>query len=137
MRTRRGASAVEFGLALPVLIYLALASVEYGWFLFVRTQAAHAAREGCRLGGTAQMSAVPSPATLASTRTLAVLDEYGFTLGDVTVTTAYSDLTGDAAGTSDTLTVRVDVQYQPIAAGFVPTPAGMTVSMAMMVQGAT
>lgn len=83
------------------------------------------------------MSAIPSPASLASARTLAVLTEYGFAPGDVTVTTAYSDLTGDAAGTSDTLTVRVDVQYQAIPAGFVPTPAGMSVSMAMMVQGAT
>lgn len=137
MRTRNGASAVEFGLSLPILVYLALASVEYGWFLFVRTQAAQAAREGCRIGATAQMDATPSPAALASARSLAVLNEYGFTPGDVTVTTSYSDLTGDAAGKSDTLTVQIDVVYQPIAAGFVPAPSGMTVSMAMMVQGAT
>jgi Flp pilus assembly protein TadG len=134
VRGTRGATAVEFALTLPVVAYLALAGVEYGWFLYLRAEAVQAAREGCRYAATVELSHSPPPASLADTRTREALTEYGFNEDDVTVSTAYSDLTGDAAGTNDTLTVNVSVVYRPLAGGLVPAPSGMAVSMAMMLQ---
>lgn len=137
MRSRRGASAIELAMVLPLLVYVAMGTVEYSWFLYQRTQVVHAVREGVRLAAVSELDASPAPDTLATARTADVLDERGFAAGDVTIGTSYLDLTGDGAGTPDTLTLNVTVVYQPIAAGLVPTPASMTVSMSMMLQGAT
>lgn len=137
VRLRRGASAVEFALALSVLIFLMMATVEYAWLLFQRTQAVHAVREGCRYGATVAYGASPSPDSLAAARTKASLVEYSFDADDVTITTTYADLTLDAAGTMDTLRVEAVLVYRPLMGGLVPTPGGFSVSMSSMLQDAT
>lgn len=136
MQRRRGASAIEFAMALPLLVYVAMGTLEYSWFLYQRTQVVHAVREGVRLAAVSEVGDSPAPDTLASARTADVLDERGFASGDITIVTSYLDLTGDGAATADTLNLVATVVYQPIAGGLVPTPASMTVSMSMMLQGA-
>lgn len=48
MRRQSGAAAVEFALVLPILIILVLGIVEFGYFFFLNSAAAGAAREGAR-----------------------------------------------------------------------------------------
>ncbi len=136
MRSRRGASAIEFAMVLPLLVYVAMGTLEYSWFLYQRTQVVHAVREGVRLAAVSEVDDSPAPDALAAARAADVLDERGFASGDVTLATSYLDLTGDVAGTLDTLTLNATVVYQPIAGGLVPTPASMAVTMSMMLQGA-
>lgn len=136
MRSRRGASAIELALVMPLLVYVAMGTLEYSWFLYQRTQVVHAVREGVRLAAVSTIEASPAPDTLAAARTADVLDERGFAAGDVTLATSYRDLTGDAADALDTLTLSATVAYQPVGGGLVPTPTSMAVSMSMMLQDA-
>lgn len=46
---KRGSSAVEFALALPVFIILVIGIVEFGWYFFVQHTLQFATREGLRL----------------------------------------------------------------------------------------
>jgi hypothetical protein len=47
---RRGQGIVEFALAAPVFVILLFGIVEFSWFVFVSTNASHAAHEGARRG---------------------------------------------------------------------------------------
>jgi hypothetical protein len=52
---KRGSSAVEFALALPVFLILVIGIIEFGWYFFVQHTLQFATREGMRLalvGGT-------------------------------------------------------------------------------------
>jgi len=46
---KRGSSAVEFALALPVFIILVIGIIEFGWYFFVQHTLQFATREGMRL----------------------------------------------------------------------------------------
>jgi hypothetical protein len=48
-RWKRGSSAVEFALALPVFILLVIGIIEFGWYFFVQHTLQYATREGMRL----------------------------------------------------------------------------------------
>jgi Flp pilus assembly protein TadG len=48
-RWKRGSSAVEFALALPVFIILVIGIIEFGWYFFVQHTLQFATREGMRL----------------------------------------------------------------------------------------
>ena len=46
---KRGASAVEFALALPIFIILVIGIIEFGWYFFMQHTLQFATREGMRL----------------------------------------------------------------------------------------
>ena len=48
-RWKRGSSAVEFALALPVFFLLVIGIIEFGWYFFVQHTLQYATREGMRL----------------------------------------------------------------------------------------
>lgn len=47
---RRGASAVEFALLLPVFLAIVFGSADVGWFMWSRASAILAVHDGCRAG---------------------------------------------------------------------------------------
>lgn len=49
-RDRRGASALEFALLLPVFVVLLTATIDLGWLFYQRSAIASAAALGCRAG---------------------------------------------------------------------------------------
>ncbi|MBM4364609.1 MAG: pilus assembly protein [Deltaproteobacteria bacterium] len=132
--SRRGVAAVEFGLWLPVISVILLAIVEYGWLLYRRSEVTRAVREGVRYAVVMPQTSVPDPITLAETRCETVLTDLNFDLSAATIAGSYSDITGDAAGTPDTLTLDVQVPYAEVTGGLVPTPPFIAVSMSMMLQ---
>jgi len=53
-RCRRGASAIEFALTLPVFLLFMFGTMDYGWYFFKLATVTHATQEGCRAGAVAR-----------------------------------------------------------------------------------
>ena len=51
-RRRRGASAIEFALMMPVISLLVFGAMDLSWFISTRYDVQRAAREGARIGST-------------------------------------------------------------------------------------
>jgi len=60
LRNRRGQSLVEFTLALPVAVFLILATVEMGQHFYTRITVRHAVQEAGRYASTGQTQIDPS-----------------------------------------------------------------------------
>ena len=131
---REGVAAIEFALLTPVIVLIVMGIIEYGWLLYRRSEATRAVREGIRYAVVMPQTNVPDPITLAETRCEDVLTQLNFDLTDATIEATAIDLTGDVNGVLDTLTLTLSMPYRPITGGLVPTPAGMQVSMSMMLQ---
>lgn len=131
---REGVAAIEFALLTPVLVLIIMGIVEYGWLLYRRSEATRAVREGIRYAVVMPQTNVPDPITLAESRCQEVLQQLNFDLSDAIIEATATDITGDADGVLDTLTLTLSMPYRPITGGLVPTPAGMSVSMSMMMQ---
>lgn len=54
VKSERGASALEFGLVIPVLIFMLFGIVEFGVLFQNKLALTHAAREGARMAATGQ-----------------------------------------------------------------------------------
>lgn len=98
---RRGNAVLEAALVVPILLYLAFGTVEFGYFYYVKNNVQGAAREGVR-------AAIPPGATntdvttaISSQMTAAGLQASGYT-----VTTNPSNVSGLAPGTTVTVTVQ-------------------------------
>lgn len=98
---RRGNAVLEAALVVPILLYLAFGTVEFGYFFYVKNNVQGAAREGVR-------AAIPPGATntdvttaISSQMTAAGLQGSGYT-----VTTTPSNVSGLAPGTTVTVTVQ-------------------------------
>jgi len=131
MKYRRGASAIEFALTLPVIVVVLAGILEYGWYLFQLSNVVHALRDGTRIGVTVPRADETGAAARAETHARTVLDGLGVPCTDgggciVTATIA-------ASGDVDTLTMAVEVDYEPIV-GLLPTPSQLHGTFTMMVQ---
>jgi len=98
---RRGNAVIEAALVLPILLYLAFGTVEFGYFYYVKNNLQGAAREGVR-------AAIPPGATntdvnnaISSQMTAAGLQSSGYT-----VTTTPANISGLSAGSSVTVNVQ-------------------------------
>lgn len=98
---RRGNAVLEAALVVPILLYLAFGTVEFGYFFYVKNNVQGAAREGVR-------AAIPPGATntdvtsaISSQMTAAGLQSSGYT-----VTTTPSNISGLAPGTTVTVNVQ-------------------------------
>jgi len=127
---RRGAAAVEFALTLPLYLVLIGAVFEYGWYLNQLTSVVHSAREGVRYAVTIDQD--DNPETEAVNQTTAVLEGLGIDCSGG----ASCSITGttSTAGSVDTLTVNVSVEYDPIAAGLIPSPPTLQTSFTMALE---
>jgi len=98
---RRGNAVLEAALVVPILLYLAFGTVEFGYFFYVKNNIQGAAREGVR-------AAIPPGATnsdvtsaISSQMTAAGLQSSGYV-----VTTTPSNISGLAPGTTVTVNVQ-------------------------------
>jgi Flp pilus assembly protein TadG len=119
---RRGGTLIEAAIILPVIISLAMGSVQYGYAFYVKHALQQAASAGCRV------AAMPgSTNTSVSTAVTNHLTAAGFSSLNATVTTTPSSLTGVSQGTYVTVTVtaswsNVNVNTLPQGmGGFSPT----------------
>ncbi len=114
MRRRRGASALETALVLPLLLAVLFGVIDWAWYLFQDAGMVVAARRGTRL--VAGLGASEGPEAVATAEVIAWLDAFAVdgTAADVDVV-----IVPDAGEGTVTITVAVD--YDPLV-GWVPVP---------------
>ena len=105
VRTRRGASTVEFALLLPFLLLILFAILEYAWVGLSQTTLQHAVSQGAFAASRAREAAGEVPENFARTFVkeaywLGAVDD-----GDVEVT---------RLGATDTLPERIEVTVQSL-----------------------
>ena len=132
MQRRRGASAVEFALTVPVLLGLLGGIIEYGNLLSAYQAVANIAHDAAARGATFDQdddAANPTAALEAQAVSTAVelMTAYGIA-GDSTNVTTQVD-----AGTLLTLTVTVNVSYAPLFS-LVPSPSTLERSHTIALQ---
>jgi Flp pilus assembly protein TadG len=100
---RRGASVLEMCLALPVLVMLSLGAVDYGNYFFLKNTFQGAAQAGVR-------AAIPAAATNANVTTVInnMMGAAGVPSSKYTVTFSPSNVSGQAAGTTITITITAN-----------------------------
>jgi Flp pilus assembly protein TadG len=86
---QRGAAAVEFALVLPVLLFIVLGTIDWGWYFYVSQVVTNAAREGARAGSLTPTTGSDGTAISdAETTAEAYLTGAGLAGGNATATTA-------------------------------------------------
>ena len=101
---RRGMALVETAIALPLLLYLILGLIEYGWMFLKAQEITNAARQGARVGARADAGLADITAAVANAMNVANIASYQLDVspGDVlslepgqmltvTVTVNYAD----------------------------------------------
>jgi Flp pilus assembly protein TadG len=106
----RGASAVEFAIVLPVLMFILFGTIEFGMIMFSREVLTNAGREGARAGIVQQ---IPKP-TMGEIQNVVTtyLSKAGIKPSDVTVT-----VTGAQGVFPNNLTVSTSYPYKFASAG--------------------
>lgn len=130
-RARRGASAIEFALCLPIFLAIVFSVIEYGWVFFQQANVIASVREGVRYAVTLPQNGSPSPDEAAIDRVRNTLLGVGYTSGQVsraTITATYNGSTPE-----ETLTVAADVPYTSII-GLIPTPPTIHAEMTMILE---
>lgn len=129
LHSRRGATAVEFALTMPILIAVLGGLLEYSWYLQSLAGVVHATREGVRYGAT--LAAKDSPEVEAEAHAAVVLKGLGVDCSGA-ATCAFAG-TVASTGTLDALTLQTTVTYVPIA-GLVPAPETLFASVTMALE---
>ena len=128
-RPRRGASAVEFALTLPVILVIASAVIDYGWYLHQATSVVHAVREGARFGSTVALD--DGPDVEAVNQTTTVLNTLGVPCSSGAGCEVAAIL--GTTGTLTSMTVTAEIEYlAPF--GLVPTPEVLRGQLTMAVE---
>jgi hypothetical protein len=134
-RARRAATAIEFALALPLLVVLMAAVLDYGWFFFAESLAVHAVREAARQGSMVSESSDPNGGEVASGVIAEAMAQAGFDCtagsGACVVTTSY---TGPEGGRL--LQIDVRVAYVGLT-GIVPVPEAISARASAFLEGQT
>lgn len=124
---RRGASAVEFALTLPIVMLIISAVLDYGWFLAQDANVLHAVREGARVGVAVPLD--DGPDTAAINHTTQILEVMGIGCGSGCEVTA----TIGTTATLDVMTVRAVIPYDPLL-GIVPVPVELRSELTMALE---
>ncbi len=122
-RSRRGASAIEFALCLPVVVALLTGILDWGAYLSAMHEAQSAAREGVRLGAATDQD--EDPVTLAENRVADRLAEAGVKGSGVATLSGLSP--------DQVMTVTVSGSYSPFV-GLVPVPSTVNGAMTMRME---
>lgn len=128
---RRGASAIEFALCLPVFCALIFGVIEYGWIFFQQANVIAAVREGARYSVTLDKNGTPAPDEAAIDRVKTTLKGVGYSDSMVAAATIGAVYTG--ASPEETITVSANVPYQAII-GIIPTPGTIHGEMTMILE---
>jgi Flp pilus assembly protein TadG len=100
-KLRRGNAVLEAALVIPILLYLAFGTVEFGYFFYVKNNLQGAAREGVRAAIPPGATNTDVTAAISSQMTAAGLQASGYT-----VTTTPTSINGLAPGTTVTVSVQ-------------------------------
>lgn len=136
-RHRRGASAVEFALTLPVLVAMFAGMIDYGWYFWREALILNALRESTRAGAlqspTSSENAGQCAAcvTAATNAAKATLKNYGY--DDLGITPTLERI--PATGTPCTYAVRIDTSI-PHERVFplMPGPSTIDIDLVAMAQ---
>lgn len=131
-RRRRGVATLEFALVLPVLLYLVLGIIEFGWMIKSQLTLSNAAREGVRyaaLGNTTtavrtRVKSMANTLPTALTDDQIVLDQ---TADRTSTSPTYSAWPADTSASpskngvtvGSLLRVNINYPYKPLT-GFFP-----------------
>lgn len=113
--SQRGASSIEFGLLLPILLVLTVAVLEMSWLFHHQLGATQAASDGARLGTVTDQ-------TTSFDATVRARVQRSLQGARIDASSAMIDITiqQDVEGHDEVL-VEVDVAYTPLI-GLIPTP---------------
>jgi Flp pilus assembly protein TadG len=140
--SRRAATAIEFAMMLPILLFFVSAVVDWGWYMTQRVAVARATMDGCRVGATVYEPSSLTAGTLikprAENRAKDVLSGMNMpcTAGRCSVTATYC---ANGAGGKcnnppfDALVVETQYDFDPFF-GFVPIPDDMQEFFLMAVE---
>ena len=131
MNVRRGSSAIEFALTLPIIVAVLAGILEYGWYLFQLSNVVHALRDGTRIGVTVPASDETGTESRAEAHARAVMDGLGVPCTDGGGCTVVA--TAIPAGDIQTLRMAIEVDYTPIV-DLLPTPSQLRGTFTMMMQ---
>jgi Flp pilus assembly protein TadG len=98
---RKGNAVLEAALVLPILLYLAFGTVEFGYFFYVKNNVQGAAREGVRASIPPSATNTDVTNAVANQMTAAGLQASGYT-----ITTTPANVSGLAPGTTVTVVVQ-------------------------------
>ena len=125
---RRGSTAIEFALTLPVIFVIMAGILEYGWYLFQLSSVVHAVRDGTRIGVTVPLD--EGPEAIAATHARDVLDGLGVPCGATGCSVEASLV---PAGEVTVMRLEIEVPYEPII-GLLPHPGLLRGHFTMMMQ---
>jgi len=126
---RRGAAAIEFALCLPMICFILFGILEYGWVFFQHANVIASVRSGVRFAATQPTSSTVETDAEDLVRT--TLSGLGFNPSNVA--SAQVTATRNGSYPTETITVRAEVPYTPIA-GLVPAPAEIAYEMTMLLE---
>lgn len=126
---RAGNVAIELALLLPVLVALATAVIDYGWYLSQASRVMGVTRDAARLGVTYAPDDLPAPDVVAVQHARTALEEAGI------VCDASCDVEASVgiAGGVPSLTVSVAAPFEPLT-GLVPVPVDMRAELTMALE---
>lgn len=118
---KEGQALIEFALILPILLFLVLAMIEYGWLLNAKITLNSSAREGARVAAVLNLTPIERRQKVYET-VKATIDLSGLTvdLEDITV----DDDKHDETNTYDVI-VTVNGEVKPIIGLYVPDVVNM------------
>lgn len=115
---QRGSATVEFGLLLPLLLFLIFGILEFGLALYNKSVITTASREGARLGIVLRVPSVSQ--TEIRSRVLTSTDNALVSLGATSLVTVDFPPQADA----NNLAVRVNYTFRGLAVGSLLTALG-------------
>ena len=132
---RRGTTALEFALILPVLFALLAGTVDYGWFFLRESLINNALRDAVRVGSFQSPSSDEAPGTCASClsrtadRAVSNLAALGIPLGADAVTPSIVSVSSACV-----LVLEPAITHTPLV-GLVPNPTTYSVRLVGFAQG--
>jgi Flp pilus assembly protein TadG len=99
-RGRRGGSALELMLLMPILLMLTLGVVDYGYYFFLKSTLQGAAQAGARAAAPASATDTSVTAVISN-----ILTASGLSSSNYTITYSPTDITTAAVGSTVTVTI--------------------------------
>jgi len=130
-KNKRAIAAIEAALLFPLLVFLLMGLLEYGWMFVKKQECNHAARQAARVGCVEGATNADVIAEVDRLMTSAGMGSSGYTL-----TIAPPDVATALAGES--ITVTVTVPYSAIdltGAPFLPVPGSLNGRTSMAKEG--
>ena len=128
---KRGVSAVEAALLMPLVVIVLFALLEYGWMFLKANQIQAAARHGARVGAVEAASSADITAAVSQAMTDAGLGGSGYVL-----TIAPSEAASAPVGTIVSVTVSVPYSnIELMGMPFLPAPPDLAGATSMAKEG--